>query len=156
MNPTTLQATLEALSGGSQVLTTKQVATVVNMNHKVISRMRSEGRFPIRHKKIGEKKIVYPIAFVVDYLMSDEPEVSAPKKAPIKVEPEKRRATNKAVFPDLSRKVLLRGLVSFLENQRGNIEESLLYLTKKMRHDELQDDLKKKPETEFSKNWIKA
>lgn len=143
-----LQSHLQAMAGGGLVLTTEQLSRCLSMNPKVISRMRQEGRFPIPHKTIGTK-IVYSILAVAMYLTSDEPEqkVEPPQPKTQTISPEKRRtASKKAVLPDLSRKVLMRGFLSALEQQKESIEELMLFFDRKIQHDDMQASLSKKPE----------
>lgn len=141
-------STLELLSGGSQVLSTKQLAKSLSMNYKVISKMRKEGRFPIKHKLIGTK-IVYTISSVAKYLESDEPEQALPiQKKSIEIEPLKRRSSNKAQLPNLSRKMLMLGFMSALKTFNETIEETLLYCERKMQNDSLAENLIKNIELE--------
>lgn len=143
-----LQSHLQAMAGGGLVLTTEQLSRCLSMNPKVISRMRQEGRFPIPHKTIGTK-IVYSILAVAMYLTSDEPEqkVEPPQPKTQAITPEKRRtASKKAVLPDLSRKMLMRGFLSALEQQKESIEELMLFFDRKIQHDEMQASLIKNPE----------
>lgn len=143
-----LQSHLQAMAGGGLVLTTEQLSRCLSMNPKVISRMRQEGRFPIPHKTIGTK-IVYSILTVAMYLTSDEPEqkVEPPQPKTQTISPEKRRTTSKkAVLPDLSRKMLMRGFLSALEQQKEGIERLMLFFDRKIQHDEMQASLIKNPE----------
>jgi hypothetical protein len=145
MNKDDLLTQLQAMSGGSLVMSTEQLAKSLSMNPKVISRMRQEGRFPISHKSIGSK-IVYPIASVANYLFSDEPEPLIQSSAPTKIEPSKRRASSvKAPLPDLSRKMLMRGFVSTLEAQQSNIDLLVKFFKRKEMAEELQSALPIKP-----------
>ena len=146
-----LQSHLQAMAGGGLVLTTEQLSRCLSMNPKVISRMRQEGRFPIPHKTIGTK-IVYSILAVAMYLTSDEPEqkVEPPQPKTQTISPEKRRtASKKAVLPDLSRKVLMRGFLSALEQQKESIEELMLFFDRKIQHDDMQASLSKKLEVKM-------
>ncbi len=143
-----LQSHLQAMAGGGLVLTTEQLSRCLSMNPKVISRMRQEGRFPIPHKPIGTK-IVYSILAVAKYLTSDEPEqkVEPPQPKTQAITPEKRRtASRKAVLPDLSRKMLMRGFLSALEQQKESIEQLMLFFDRKIQHDDMQASLIKNPE----------
>lgn len=143
-----LQSHLQAMAGGGLVLTTEQLSRCLSMNPKVISRMRQEGRFPIPHKTIGTK-IVYSILAVAKYLTSDEPEqkVEPPQPKTQTITPEKRRtASRKAVLPDLSRKMLMRGFLSALEQQKESIEQLMLFFDRKIQHDDMQASLIKNPE----------
>lgn len=152
MQSDVLQSHLQAMAGGGLVLTTEQLSRCLSMNPKVISRMRQEGRFPIPHKTIGTK-IVYSILAVAMYLTSDEPEqkVEPPQPKTQTISPEKRRtASKKAVLPDLSRKMLMRGFLSALEQQKESIEELMLFFDRKIQHDDMQASLIKKPEIKKS------
>lgn len=143
-----LQSHLQAMAGGGLVLTTEQLSRCLSMNPKVISRMRQEGRFPIPHKTIGTK-IVYSILAVAKYLTSDEPEqkVEPPQPKTQTITPEKRRTdSKKAVLPDLSRKMLMRGFLSALEQQKESIEQLMLFFDRKIQHDDMQASLIKNPE----------
>lgn len=153
-----LQSHLQAMAGGGLVLTTEQLSRCLSMNPKVISRMRQEGRFPIPHKTIGTK-IVYSILAVAKYLTSDEPEqkVEPPQPKTQTITPEKRRtASKKAVLPDLSRKMLMRGFLSALEQQKESIEELMLFFDRKIRHDDMQASMIKNPEVKKSAKEIKV
>lgn len=146
-----LQSHLQAMAGGGLVLTTEQLSRCLSMNPKVISRMRQEGRFPIPHKTIGTK-IVYSILTVAMYLTSDEPEqkVEPPQPKTQTIVPEKRRtASKKAVLPDLSRKMLMRGFLSALEEQKESIERLMLFFDRKIQYDDMQANLIKKPEVKM-------
>jgi hypothetical protein len=152
MQSDVLQSHLQAMAGGGLVLTTEQLSRCLSMNPKVISRMRQEGRFPIPHKTIGTK-IVYSILAVAMYLTSDEPEqkVEPPQPKTQTISPEKRRtASKKAVLPDLSRKMLMRGFLSALEQQKESIEELMLFFDRKIQHDDMQASLIEKPEIKKS------
>ena len=145
MNSQDLLAQLKVMSGGSLVMSTEQLAQSLSMNPKVISRMRQEGRFPIAHKLIGSK-IVYPIVSVANYLLSDEPEPQVQVVVQQKIEPPKRRASNnRAPLPDLSRKMLMRALVSTLETQQSNIELLITSFKRKLMADDFQVALPRKP-----------
>lgn len=145
MNNDDLLAQLQAMSGGSMVMTTEQLAKSLAMNPKVISRMRQEGRFPIAHKSIGSK-IVYSIASVAKYLLSDEPEPPPQTGQTTKIAPAKRRVANtKAPLPDLSRKMLMRAFVSTLEAQQSNIDQLVKFFKRKEMAEELQSTLPMKP-----------
>jgi len=68
-----------------------------------------------------------------------------PRHKPIT--PEKRRtASRKAVLPDLSRKMLMRGFLSALEQQKESIEQLMLFFDRKIQHDDMQACLIKNPE----------
>lgn len=141
-----LQSHLQAMAGGGLVLTTEQLSRCLSMNPKVISRMRQEGRFPIPHKTIGTK-IVYSILVVAKYLTSDEPEqkVEPPQPKTQTIAPEKRRtASKKAVLPDLSRKMLMRGFISALEKQRDTIDFMLTFFERRLNKDDLNESLNHK------------
>ena len=153
-----LQSHLQAMAGGGLVLTTEQLSRCLSMNPKVISRMRQEGRFPIPHKTIGTK-IVYSILAVAKYLTSDEPEqkVEPPQPKTQTITPEKRRtASKKAVLPDLSRKMLMRGFLSALEQQKESIEELMLFFDRKIQHDDMQASMIKNPEVKKSAKEVKV
>lgn len=124
-----LYETLKILSGGAEVLTTKQLAQCLSMNDKVISRKRVDGSFPIRHKLIGGKKVVYPILSVVKYLTEDEEQEHKNNVNINKIEPIKRRASNKATLPDLSKKMIVRGLLSALKSHQESIQYSIKELS---------------------------
>jgi hypothetical protein len=63
-----------------------------------------------------------------------------------KIEPPKRRAsTNRAPLPDLSRKMLMRALVSTLETQQSNIELLITSFKRKLMADDFQVALPRKP-----------
>lgn len=153
-----LQSHLQAMAGGGLVLTTEQLSRCLSMNPKVISRMRQEGRFPIPHKTIGTK-IVYSILAVAKYLTSDEPEqkVEPPQPKTQTITPEKRRiASKKAVLPDLSRKMLMRGFLSALEQQKESIEKLMLFFDRKIQHDDMQASMIKNPEVKKSAKEMKV
>ncbi len=126
------------------VMSTVQLAKCLGMNHKVISRMRQEQRFPIKEKLVGSK-IVYSLETIDRYLEEDE--ISSQVKYPkivAKIEPPKRRAlTKKAPVPDLSRKMLMRGFISNLESQIKSMEAVANFFTRKLEKDELELSLKR-------------
>ena len=152
-----LLSTLELLSGGSQVMSTDQLAKCLSMNPKVISRMRQEGRFPIPHKTIGTK-IAYSILAVAKYLFSDELEqkTEPPPKKTKAITPEKRRVTSKkALMPDLSRKMLMQGFLSALEQQKERIESTMLFFDRKIKFEDLRNELKNEKKLLKNSNFEK-
>lgn len=156
MNGDDLHNHLRVMSGGSLVLTTEQLSRCLSMNPKVISRMRQERRFPIPHKTIGAK-IVYPIVAVAKYLAGEEPEPKVEAQAAKRqdIAPKTRRAVSKkAAMPDLSRKMLLRGFVSALEQQKESMDRLFLFLGTKISHDDMQETLPRRPEVKKGRSIV--
>jgi hypothetical protein len=148
MDTQALRATLELASGGKPVLTTDQLAKVIGMNAKVISRMRSENRFPIPPIEFGGK-ILYSIDVVIAFMLGQTAPVTkqtAPSKT--RIEPQKRRTPPKtSQYPDLSAKMALRGLLTFLQEQSSTIAMVEKMVSSKIAHDELQEELSTKTTT---------
>ena len=139
-----VQNHLKALSGGGLVLTTEQLARCLSMNPKVISRMRKESRFPIPHKTIGTRKVVYPIGAVVKYLTSDEQGIVAGHTSAQVTEavPQRKvRAPQKAKLPDLSKQMLMRGFLSALKSQQEALQNLVLQVQRRVDYDALQADM---------------
>ena len=139
-----VQNHLKALSGGGLVLTTEQLARCLSMNPKVISRMRKESRFPIPHKTIGTRKVVYPIGAVVKYLTSDEQGVEAGHTSTQVTEavPQRKvRTPQKANLPDLSKQMLMRGFLSALKSQQEALQNLVLQVQRRVDYDALQADI---------------
>jgi hypothetical protein len=137
-------AHLQTMAGGAVVLSTEQLSRCLSMNPKVISRMRQEGRFPIPHKTIGARKIIYPIGMVADYLLETQP-VTEVKRTSISVhqdETPKRRATvRKAMLPDLSRQMLLRGFWEAVVQQKQLLAGIETTLQRRLAYDDLSSSL---------------
>ena len=141
-----VQNHLKALSGGGLVLTTEQLARCLSMNPKVISRMRKESRFPIPHKTIGTRKVVYPINAVAKYLTSDDQRVEVEHASTQMIETVQLRkvhTTRKAKLPDLSKQMLMRGFLSALTNQQEALTSLVQQVQRRIDYDALQADLPK-------------
>lgn len=135
-----LVAHLMTMAGGAMVLNTEQLSRCLSMNPKVISRMRKEGRFPIPHKSVGTRKIIYPLGVVADYLLDPNEmtavnpvAVSQPQTDVLK----KRPVSQKAVLPDLSRQMLLRGFLDAVSHQRELLASIELKLQRQLAYEDL-------------------
>lgn len=142
MNADTLITQLQIFSGGAMVMSTAQLATCLAMNPKVISRMRQEGRFPIKEKMIGAK-IVYTLDTIAKYLLDDRLEsTSQPTQVISKIAPEKKRAsTPHAPVQDLSRKMLRLAFVAGLEKQIKQMEYVATFFVRSAAYDQLESVL---------------
>lgn len=123
-------------------MSTTQLATCLSMNPKVISRMRQEGRFPIKEKMIGSK-IVYTLDTIANYLLDDRPEpISQPTQVRPKIAPEKKRASSRqAPVQDMSRKMLRLAFVAGLEKQIKQMEYFATFFIRSVAHDQLESIL---------------
>jgi hypothetical protein len=135
-----LVAHLQTMSGGAVVLTTEQLSRCLSMNPKVISRMRQEGRFPIPHKTVGARKIIYPLGVVVDYLLESPPSsainsgaVTQPQGDVTRRKPSGKRAS----LPDLSRQMLLRGFLEAVSNQMQLLTGIEITLQRQLAYEDL-------------------
>ncbi len=139
-----LVAHLQTMAGGAVVLTTEQLSRCLSMNPKVISRMRQEGRFPIPHKTVGARKIIYPIGMVADYLSETQP-VTEVKPTRISVKrdetPKRRSIVQKAMLPDLSRQMLLRGFLEAVVQQKQLLAGIETTLRRQLAYDDLSRSL---------------
>lgn len=139
-----LVAHLQTMAGGAVVLTTEQLSRCLSMNPKVISRMRREGRFPIPHKTVGARKIIYPIGMVADYLAESQPvtEVKPTRNSVHAHETPKRRSiVQKAMLPDLSRQMLLRGFLEAVVQQKELLAGLETTLQRQLAYEELSGSL---------------
>lgn len=141
-----LVAHLMTMAGGAMVLNTEQLSRCLSMNPKVVSRMRKEGRFPIPHKSVGARKIIYPLGVVADYLLDPNEmtavnpvTVSQPQTDVLKRKPVGR----KAVLPDLSRQMLLRGFSEAVSHQRELLASIEVKLQRQLAYEDLATALPK-------------
>ena len=104
--------------------------------------MRNEKRFPINHKLIGTK-IVYPILNVAKYLSEDDSGQQTQSNIDVKkdVSPEKRRQQNKAKLPDLSRKMMMLGLVNALDSFIETMEIAKQFIVKTIEKEKMNSEL---------------
>ena len=149
---------LKSLTGGSLLITPKQLEKVIGTTAKQQSKLREEGRFPIPHINMG-RNVLYSIYAVADVLLTGETKEkpTAEKKSdPIIVSqevsspPPKKRATRHSAPQDLSPLILVRSFISSLEAQRENInfliEHFTLLADTTDRHNDFQSKLASKPE----------
>jgi hypothetical protein len=99
------------------------------MNPKVISRMRQEGRFPIPHKTVGARKIIYPLGVVVDYLLESPPSQGDVTR--------RKPSGKRASLPDLSRQMLLRGFLEAVSNQMQLLTGIEITLQRQLAYEDL-------------------
>lgn len=126
------------------MLSTEQLSRCLSMNPKVISRMRQEGRFPIPHKTVGARKIIYPIGMVADYLAGSQP-VNEAKTTRVAIQqhdkPKQKSIAQKAMLPDLSRQMLLRGFLEAVVQQKQLLVEIEVTLQRQLAYDDLSSSL---------------
>lgn len=131
---------LQTMAGGAVVLNTEQLSRCLSMNPKVISRMRQDGSFPIPHKTVGARKIIYPIGVVADFLSESQPVTTVSPAVKLEVEknvPRRTPASQKAVLPDLSRQMLLRGFLEAVASQKRLLAEIELRLRQQLAYEDL-------------------
>lgn len=149
---------LKSLTGGSLLISPKQLEKVVGTTAKQQSKLREEGKFPIPHINMG-RNVLYSIYAVADFLLTGEvkeKQTTEKKSEPIAVSQEinssapKKKIVRHSAPQDLSQLILIRSFISSLNAQRENInfliEHFSLLADATSRHSDFQSKLASKPE----------